>query len=228
MQQLTGKTVKSYWDEVIRQPMGMTYFHYGMPEDKRKVAAENYLTGARNKGMLGKQLQKVLGADVDSCVQISNSDEFLAASIPSGNLYATAEEASRFFQMLLQQGEWLGRQILKPITVHRLTREAGRPQFDRSLIAPLRYSAGTMLGGRFVGLYGRQTPHAFGHVGFANIVCWADPERDISVAIVNNGKPIIGSHIPSLLRLIDRISQSCSRCVDMHARHHQMVGAVTD
>ncbi|MBD2858992.1 beta-lactamase family protein [Spongiibacter sp. KMU-158] len=226
IQKLTGKSVNEYLDEVIRKPMGMGYFHYGMPQEKHKQAAINYLTGAPNKGPIGNQLHKVLGAEVDTAVEISNSEPFLNATIPAGNLYATAEEASRFFQMLLQQGEWQGKQILKPITVHRLTREAGRPQFDRSLGAPLRYSAGTMLGGRFVGLYGRHTPHAFGHIGFSNIVCWADPERDISVAILNNGKPILGTHIPGLLKMIDSISQGCSRCVDMHDRHHKMVGAL--
>lgn len=225
IQQLTGKTVNEYLDEVIRKPMGMEYFHYGMPEQSRHLAAVNYLTGAPNKGPIGKQLAKVLGADVDTAVGISNTDEFLAATIPSGNLYATAEESSRFFQMLLQQGQWQGRQVLKPITVHRLTREAGRPQFDRSLGAPLRYSPGTMLGGRFIGLYGRHTPHAFGHLGFSNIVCWADPERDIAVGLVNTGKPVIGSHIPAFLQAVDKITQSCAPCVDVDQRYHKMLRA---
>jgi CubicO group peptidase (beta-lactamase class C family) len=220
----TGLTMNEYLDEVIRKPMGMKYFRYGMAEDEKSLAAENVLTGASNRGPMGRQISKVLGVEVDESIALSNSDAFLSAAIPSGNLYATAEEASRFFQMLLQQGRWQDQQILSPLSVGRLTREAGRPQFDRSLIVPMRYSAGTMLGGRYVGLYGRHTPYAFGHLGFSNVVCWADPERDIAVSILNNGKPVIGSHLVAFLKLLDSISQGCSRCVDIDQHHRKMMG----
>ena len=47
-----------------------------------------------------------------------------------------------------------------------------------------------MLGAQLLSLYGRDTQHAFGHLGFTNMLAWADPERAISVAVLNNGKPI--------------------------------------
>lgn len=211
----TGKDINTYLDEVIRQPMGMRFFRYGLEQADHALVAHNYVSGLANVGPVGRHLEKVLGTDVDGVVEVSNTADFLNAQIPAGNLYATAEEASRFFQMLLQQGEWQGKQILSPLTVNRLTREAGRPQFDRSLIIPMRYSAGAMLGGRHIGVYGRNTPHAYGHLGFSNILCWADPQRDIAVSILNTGKPVIGSHILSLLGLVDGISQRCTPCKNM-------------
>jgi CubicO group peptidase (beta-lactamase class C family) len=42
-----------------------------------------------------------------------------------------------------------------------------------------------------VSLYGLDTQHAFGHLGFTNILAWADPERATSVAVINSGKPIV-------------------------------------
>lgn len=32
-------------------------------------------------------------------------------------------------------------------------------------------------------------PHAFGHLGFTNILAWADGEQATSVAVINRGKP---------------------------------------
>ncbi len=211
----TGMDINAYLDQVIRKPMAMRYFRYGLEDADQDHVARNYVSGLPNIPPVGRHLQKVLGADVDEVVELSNGRDFLSAQIPSGNLYATAEEANRFFQMLLQEGEWLGKQILSPLTVSRLTREAGRPQFDRSLILPMRYSAGAMLGGRQLGVYGRNTPYAFGHLGFSNILCWADPQRDISVAILNTGKPVLGNHIFSLLGLVDGVSTRCAPCKDM-------------
>ena len=68
-----------------------------------------------------------------------------------------------------------------------------------------------------MGLYGRNTPYAFGHLGFSNILCWADPQRDISVAVLNNGKPVIGSHMFSLLGLMENIRKNFPQKDDMSA-----------
>jgi CubicO group peptidase (beta-lactamase class C family) len=94
-------------------------------------------------------------------------------------------------------------------------REMGKPQFDRSLVLPMRYSAGMMLGMNPVGLYGPKTHYAFGHLGFSNIICWADPERDIAVSILTTGKPVIGNHLLSFAKLLNGISSTLKPCVDM-------------
>ena len=211
----TGLCMNQYLDKVIRKPMGFKSFTFGMPKSSRGSEAQNYVSGLPNVSALAKQLEKILGADVDTVVNLSNTDEFLDASIPSGNLYATADEACQFFQMLLQQGQWQGKQIITPLSVYRLTVEASRPQRDQSLMFPMRYSAGTMLGGRIFGMYGRNTPYAFGHLGFSNILCWADPQRDISVAVLNNGKPVIGSHLKGVLNLMENIRKEFPQKDDM-------------
>ena len=64
------------------------------------------------------------------------------------------------------------------------------PEVDRVILLPLRYSMGFMLGGRRLSFYGPATPRAFGHLGFTNVLYWADPERDLSVAFLNSGKPM--------------------------------------
>lgn len=221
---VTGKTLNEYLDEIVRKPMGMRYFRFGLEAKDQALVARNYATGLPNLGVVERQLAKILGVGVSDVVDISNSEAFLSAEIASANLYATAEEAGRFFQMLLQGGQWEGKRIFTPLTVNRATREMGKPQFDHSLIVlPMRYSAGMMLGMNPLGLYGPKTHYAYGHLGFSNILCWADPERDIAVSLLTSGKPVIGNHLPSLLKLLSGISKTCKPCVDMDYIYTQVL-----
>jgi CubicO group peptidase (beta-lactamase class C family) len=117
--------------------------------------------------------------------------------------------------MLLNHGQWQGRQILAPLTVHGATRSLGGFQLDRSLLLPMRYSAGFMLGGSPLGIYGRNTEYAYGHLGYSNIICWADPQRDIAVGLMNTGKPVLSPHIKAFFALLDTISTQCYPVVNM-------------
>jgi len=156
-----------------------------------------------------------LGAHPDDAVAMTNDPRFYRAVIPSANLFGTAEEVSRFYQMLLNHGQWQGKQILDPLTVHRATRSLGKFALDKTLKLPMRYSAGFMLGGSPVGIYGMDTQYAYGHVGYANIVCWADPQRDIAVGLMNTGKLAVGPHLKALPALLHAISAQCQPVVDM-------------
>ncbi len=209
-----GMDIQRYLDKVFRQPLGMKYFTFGIDESQHANVARHYPTGLTNPKPIENILTNVLGVSVTEATELSNSPDFMSAVIPSGNIYATAEEACRFFQMMLDRGQWQDKPVLSPLSVLRGVREVGGARLDKSLKLPMRYSAGMMLGGHPVGLYGRKTHHAFGHLGFSNILCWADPERDMSAAILTTGKPVIGSHLLPLLKLVDRVSSGCAPCVD--------------
>ena len=68
---------------------------------------------------------------------------------------------------------------------------------DRTLLIPMRYALGPMLGSNPVGLFGPMTGQAFGHLGFSNILCWADPERDISVLLTTGNLWSVPTFLPS-------------------------------
>jgi CubicO group peptidase (beta-lactamase class C family) len=68
-----------------------------------------------------------------------------------------------------------------------------------------------MLGAQVLSLYGRNTQHAFGHLGFTNILGWADPERATSVAVITNGKPILYPELPRFFGLTQRITSEMPR-----------------
>ncbi|EKF75621.1 hypothetical protein A11A3_02092 [Alcanivorax hongdengensis A-11-3] len=195
---ITGEDLNATLDRVIRQPMGMTYFTFGAtgPERARDVS-----TGLPMK-LVDLFLTYAVGGSIDEVVEVTNDDRFQDIIVPAGNLYATAEEASRFFQMLLNDGAYNGQQIFQPETVRRALEPAyHRPRIDRTLLLPLNFSSGFMLGNRGMGMFGPGAPKAFGHLGFISIYCWADPQRDLSGALLTTGKGVVGPHLPALFNL---------------------------
>lgn len=202
---ITGKDLNELLDETVRKPMGMKYFTYGLaPEHEPAI---NVATGLPSP-LLDRFLEHAVGTDLNTVVDISNAEPFRNTIIPAGNIFATAEETSRFFQMLLNHGEYQGKQIFAPETVARATARTGKgQQLDRSLFLPMEFSAGFMLGAPLLSIYGPGTTEAFGHLGFISIYAWADRKRELAGALLTTGKGLLGAHIPYLLSLQMRINR---------------------
>jgi CubicO group peptidase (beta-lactamase class C family) len=211
LEKVTGETIQHYLDTHLRQPLGMKYFTYGIDSEHQGDLAWNYATGPKPRFPVSWVVRRALGADIDTVEMVSNDPRFQEAVIPAGNLVGTAEEVSRFFQMMLDDGIWQGQRICDPVTVKRATQEFGTLQFDRTLMMPMRYSAGMMLGGEPFGFWGQHSGRAFGHLGLINKLCWADPEREISVALLTTGLPIVAHHIPQLIKFVMTVSGECEK-----------------
>jgi CubicO group peptidase (beta-lactamase class C family) len=77
---------------------------------------------------------------------------------------------------------------------------------------PMSFSrGGFMLNNKSVPLFGLRAKQAFGHLGFMNVMNWADPEREISVAVMTSGKPTVGPHLASLLNVSNTITKNFSK-----------------
>ncbi len=209
LESVTGMDIREWLDERIRKPMGMRYFTFGATDQTRSEVATNYFTGAKPRFPLSIAVRRGLGADMDVVEQVSNQTEWYDAIIPAGNIVATAEEMSRFFQMMLNGGTWEGKRICKAETINRATHEYGDIKFDKTLMLPMRYSAGFMLGGKPFGVWGGNSGSAFGHIGLANKLCWADEGRDISVSLLTSGLPIIAHHLPALICFVRDLARVC-------------------
>ena len=121
----------------------------------------------------------------------------------------TANELSRFFELLRNGGELDGVRIFEPRTLRRMLTEQSYMEIDFTLGFPTRFSLGMMLGAQVLSLYGPDTELAFGHLGFTNIIGWADPERAISAAVITSGKPVLYPELPvfwNLMRTIGLVS----------------------
>ncbi|MBP7229448.1 MAG: beta-lactamase family protein [Moraxellaceae bacterium] len=209
IERVTGMSIREYIHKTFREPMGMRNFNYGVAIQNRDKVATNYCTGIKPLPPVSTFIQHVLGGSLELATDMTNDPRFMDTVCPAGNLYSTAEESSRFFQMLLNGGEYEGRRILSPRTIRRATLEVSRPEFDGTLLMPMRYSMGMMLGSKPVGLFGPFTKRAFGHLGFTSIFCWADPDRDTSIALLTSGKALVGSHLPALGKVLMATSREC-------------------
>jgi CubicO group peptidase (beta-lactamase class C family) len=146
--------------------------------------------------MVNRIFERTLGVGLDR-LDLTNSREFLTGLHPSANVIGTAREASRFMELLLRGGELDGVRVLKEETVRRAVTEVTPLQLDSTFGFPMRYGLGTMMGGDMFSLFGLGTRGAFGHLGLSNVVVYADPRRETSVAFLNTGKPVIA---PGMLR----------------------------
>ncbi len=202
IRRVTGRSPRTVLQEVVCEPMGMRHFNYGIEPEFRHRVIENHATGIKPVFPLDLYLYNILGGSLELAVDVCNDPRFMEVIVPAGNIFATAEESCRFFEMLRQGGVYQGKQIFKPETVRRAILEAQKPELDASLLMPMRYSMGFMLGSKPLGLFGPNTPRAFGHLGFTNIFCWADPQRNSSVAIMTSGKALVGPHLLPLAKLL--------------------------
>ncbi|MEZ5144856.1 MAG: serine hydrolase domain-containing protein [Acidimicrobiales bacterium] len=142
-------------------------------------------------------------------IDLSNDPRFLSGVIPSANVIVTARDIATFYQCLLDGGDGPDGRVFREETVTRAL-QADRTDlpFDRMLGVPLRYSTGFMLGTPTVSIYGWNQPRAFGHLGLSNSFTWADPDRELVVAILTTGKPFLGPHLPSLFLLMGEIQRA--------------------
>lgn len=218
LERASGKSLHELMDEKISKPMGMRHFNYGLAPEFRNEVALNYSTGFHAKLGADQYLKHLLGADLNTAVRITNDPRFMDTISPAANIYTSAEEVCRFFEMLLNGGIYQDKQIMLPETIFRATLPIAGNIFDHSILVPMRYSLGPILGNKPIGLYGPMTGEAFGHIGFTNIFCWADPQRDISVSLLTTGKSVLGTHLPALANVLYQISEQCPTIKRNHRR----------
>ena len=211
VERVSGQVFRRFFREHISAPLGLHGTDFGARGAAHERVARNYVSGFRFSAPVNLYLKRVIGTTLEQAVTISNDPRFYRAVIPAGNGVSTADESSKFFQCLLDGGQLDGARVFEPLTVRRAVAEVGKPEIDRSLLMPVRYSAGMMLGGSPWGLYGPDTAQAYGHLGFSNIYAWADPERAITVALLTTGKVALGLHAPFLVALLGAISRNCPK-----------------
>jgi CubicO group peptidase (beta-lactamase class C family) len=220
----TGKDIRTVLGEEILDPLGFRWNNYGVaPEDVEPVAI-NYLTGPPTAPPLSYLFTRALGLPLEELVDVSNDPRFLTAIVPSASVVTSAYELSRFYEIFRRGGELDGVRVMRPETVRRALTEQSHLEVDLSLGFPTRFSYGLMLGAKILSLYGRDTQHAFGHLGFTNMLAWADPERGTACAVMTSGKPILYPELPRFYGLTQRITSEtpkvdCSEMVvwDPHA-----------
>jgi CubicO group peptidase (beta-lactamase class C family) len=208
---VTGKDIHDVLAEEILDPLGFRWTNYGVREEDLGAVATDYVTGPPLAPPFSNLLTRALGLPFDELVETAGDPRFLTGVIPAANIVTTAVELSRFYELMRRGGELDGVRVMKPETIRTALTEQSHLEIDLSLGFPTRFGYGVMLGARVLSLFGRDTQEAFGHLGFTNILSWADPERAIAVAVLTNGKPTIYPEITRFFGLMQRITSECPK-----------------
>jgi CubicO group peptidase (beta-lactamase class C family) len=218
VRRVTGRPFSQVVREEIAEPLELDGMYIGAPEDQLHRAAKllwstrgpglpsqlGWLQGyAREVGEVTEWsagfVQRVLdlfgvGFDLPSILDALaprgiadfdfGADETLRAAIPAANGLFTARSLARMYACLAGGGAIDGVRLLSPEALARAT-ELQLPVARRVVIPfDMRWRLG------YHGVFTtRGVPrHAFGHFGFGGSGAWADPSRDLAVAlIVNSG-----------------------------------------
>jgi CubicO group peptidase (beta-lactamase class C family) len=211
IERVTGRDVRRFLRDEVLDPLGFDAFDYGVRPHRLPDVALNAFTGPPLLPPLSTLIKRALSVGVEDAVRLSNDARFLGAVVPAGNVIATANETSRFMQLLLDGGELDGVRVFEKRTIGRAVAEDSYLEVDLTLGLPIRYSMGFMLGSRVASLYGLETPRAFGHLGFTNVMMYADPERDVAVAVMTSGKPVLSAGLWRTFWLPQVIARRCPR-----------------
>lgn len=189
----TGRNIRDLLATEILDPLGFRWTNYGVAERDVPLVALSYATGKPPPAAMTAIFRKAVGGSMRQIIPFTNTPRFLTSVVPSTNIISTADELSRFAEIWRRGGELDGVRVMSPETLRAATKEVRRLRPDVATgLMPLRWGTGFMLGSERFGPFGLNAPAAFGHTGLVNIAVWADPQRELSAAVVSSGKP--GGH----------------------------------
>ncbi len=212
VERITGQDIRSFWRSEVLDPLGFEHLSLRRRPPPTWARSPRTCSPGRPPSRSTPPSSRRRSASASARrAQLSNDPRFLTAIVPAGNVIGTANEASRFFQLLLEGGELDGVRIFGRRTVQRAIMEQTFLEIDSTIGLPVRYGMGFMLGSKWLSLWGPDTPRAFGHVGFTSVSVYADPDRDISVALMTTGKPMISLGQLTWLNVPRTIARVCQR-----------------
>ena len=184
----------------LAEPLELDGLYIGAPTAQFPRAARLLMatkgTTSASFEMRLRRLQRVLSAlrirfDVNRMIDALlppgvetfefDAPETLAASIPAANGLFTARSLAKLYAALAAGGQWQGRRLLSETTLARAT-EVQTRRMDLVVPFPLHWRLGYH---RAVTMRGTP-PRGFGHYGFGGSGAWADPDRQLAVALVLN------------------------------------------
>ena len=227
IQRVSGKPFAALLESEIAEPLDLDGLYVGLPEDQMHRRATLKLARAATESStldrirpLGRGLNRALRfarIPVDlSRVQAAlmphgieevdfNSDAFARVPIPAANGMFTARSLAKLYAVLAGGGAMNGVRLLSEGTLRRAT-EVQTRAIDGVVPFPMHWR----LGYHRANTIGVRMKNAFGHAGFGGSGGWADPDRNLAVAMVLNSG--VGTPFGDL-RIV-RIGSAAARCAD--------------
>ena len=169
VERLSGQPLDEYVATHFYGPMGLSHIGYNpwreFPKEKLvPTERDNYFRLETVQGYVHDMGAAMLGG-------VSGH----------AGLFANAHDVAVIMQMLLNKGEYGGRQFLQPETVAIFTTRHPRETrrgigFDMRQLDPSRW----------INLPAQASDDTFGHTGFTGTCAWADPEKQLVYVFLSN------------------------------------------
>jgi CubicO group peptidase (beta-lactamase class C family) len=212
VRRVDGRPVAEVVRSEIAEPLQLDGLYIGLPASERhRVAPLGPLGIPRPRIRPLRHVEKRVGAQLGKVVsglpvpintrRVANAlaprgveealvlgDEVMDASIPAANGFFTSRSLARMYAMIAGGGELDGVRVLSGRTVAEMAK-VQRKGPDLVLVVPMDWR----LGYHRVFTSRGPLPRALGHFGFGGSGGWADPSRDLAVAMVcsrGTGTPI--------------------------------------
>ena len=210
VRRVSGRPIAQFVDEEIARPLGLDGLYVGCPPEHRGRVAPLAPMAAPLGRRLGLQPGAVMGGPVGRIPALLGlpvnprrfvnallprgiedvlwGPEVMDAEIPAANGFFTARSLAKVYAMLAGDGEVGGVRLLSPETVRRIAVVHSHGP-DLVLVLPM----GWRLGYHAAFTTRGTVRDGFGHFGFGGSGGWADPRRNLALAMVCNrgtGTPI--------------------------------------
>ena len=150
---VTKQSFEAFLDERLLKPLGMNDTTFWPNEAQAARIAKAYKPGEKNMGLVETPISQL---------HYPLTDRTQRTSMPAGGLFSTASDVARFYQMLLQGGQFNGRRVLSEAAVKELTKRQTPAEVKES------YGLGFSV-----------SPTTFGHGGAYSTNSTADSQRGL-------------------------------------------------
>ncbi|HLY16882.1 MAG TPA: exo-beta-N-acetylmuramidase NamZ domain-containing protein [Bryobacteraceae bacterium] len=164
---LSGKMLSDYSRQEIFRPLGMKETMFQPPASLAPRIAPTERDGAKGTPLRG--------------VVHDETARYMGGVAGHAGLFSTADDLSRFCEMMLHKGQFDGARLFSPLTVEKFTTPQSPPD------QPILRGLGWDIDSPFSGNRGDLFPiGSYGHTGFTGTSIWIDAVTDTYVILLTN------------------------------------------
>ena len=165
IEKVTRMPLDKFAQKEVFNPLGMKNTMYNPPDSLKKYCAPTEY----DKYWRHRQIQGEVHDETAS---------LLGGVAGHAGLFSTAGDIAKVLQMLLQDGKFNDKQIIKSSTVKLFTKRQSEKS-TRALGWDTKSASGSSAGNLF-------NADSYGHTGFTGTSVWTDPERKLFVIFLTN------------------------------------------
>jgi CubicO group peptidase (beta-lactamase class C family) len=154
---VSGMSFEAFLDKRLFGPLGMKDTTFWPSAAQAGRIAKSYRPGKGGRGLVETTITQL---------SYPLTDRAKRASMPAGGLFSTARDVARFYQMLLNGGQWDGRQVLSASSVKEMTRRQTPANLKAS------YGLGLSVGRDWFGHGGAYSTNTSADTGRGLVFVW--------------------------------------------------------